>query len=482
MAENPNQTITRLRKSGKLRDAWELGVQAVKEHPSDQYIKGAMFWVCYAYIKNLQEKIKERENSNNGESTPSFTEIKEIEFYVRCIAKLDVTPDDFNYRSLLLINQRSLEHFPNLVLLLFTQSKNKSFSSPFGKLFLTEDFIPYNNSKGESPSLTLKFVRKVASAWLNSELVRQIKIEEVCDLIERARRQVKDRQHLIWLDYDQAKCLIFAKRFEEAKRAARKIVQKKQKEAWALSLLAQTYEKDDVDAAICLYSQALCCVQEETFALPALKDFAPVLARKGYFDQASMCVKRALKCYQDNEWKVRSDLESLLNQSWYNPQVEIASLQSFISNHAEQAIDYIAGEREKLPAIVSNLHKSGKGFHAYINKNESVSVRLGLYKSKGLPSVGDYVSVTLSVEDRTVFEASLSQPSELPGVKVINGTLDMAPKGFGFVGDVFVPPHLITSEMDGCPLEVLAILSLDKKKNRHGLKAISVKISTVHIE
>ena len=68
----------------------------------------------------------------------------------------------------------------------------------------------------------LKFAREVAKAWLDNEQVRQITIKELCDMFSQTRAEVNDKQHLIWLDYDEAKCLLYANQFEPAKLTVRK--------------------------------------------------------------------------------------------------------------------------------------------------------------------------------------------------------------------------------------------------------------------
>ena len=60
----PFRKINSLRKAGKLQDAWNFGCPAVKESPNDAYLKGAFFWVCYDYLKQVQAKIKERAQQN----------------------------------------------------------------------------------------------------------------------------------------------------------------------------------------------------------------------------------------------------------------------------------------------------------------------------------------------------------------------------------------------------------------------------------
>jgi len=477
MTEQPFKAITRLRKSGNLKEAWDLGVQAVKDNPNDQYIKGAMFWVCYAYIKSAQSKIAVRAATQNDEHTPSLSEIKEVEFYARCIEKLGVEPDEYNYRSLLLICQRNLQCFPNLILLLLKHSKKQVFGGAFGKLFLNEDKVPFDNGKGESPSLMLKFTREVAKAWLTNEQVRQIPIEELCDIISRTRAEVKDKQHLIWLDKDEADCLILAENFEAARICVRAVLRKKSKESWALALMARTYVFEDKEAAIALYCNALINAHDEKFALPVLKEIAPLLASKGSNAEASMCVKRAVNCYVENGWNIKSDLENLIHEPWYDAETALTSLAPFLRENAKGAAEYVYGKKRELPAIVIGHFKSDNGFHAYISKSlMNVPIRINEFQSGSLPSIGDYIIVVLAAEEDTVIEVKRSGPVQIEGLKKIEGTLNIASGGFGFIENTFVPPNLIEPEMDGFPVRALTVWSFDALKKRHGRKAINIDI------
>lgn len=467
MDEQAFQTVNRLRKSGNLDEAWNIGCAAVQENSNDQYLKGAFFWVCYAYLKEVQNGIKARAKSNNGDHIPNSGELERINFLLDWVLWLDIPSGGYEYRSLLLTFQASLEYLPKLILLLIRISDN---------LFLDEDKQPFVNEKGESPSLMLKFTRKVAKAWIQNECVRELPVDEVCELFSRTKAQVRDSQQKIWLDYDEAKCLIMAKRFEQARDCILPVLRKKQTESWAWGALATSYRSDDPNAAVILFSKALLCAQDDVFALSTLKGFALILAQQGYAHEASMCVKRAVNCYVENGWNIKGDLEKLVCESWYDANVDLEALKSFLKKHAGSALDYLFGEREQRVAVVQNIHNSGKGFNAYLNKNESVSVRLGVFRSNKKPLPGDFVLLAISTEDQSVVEAKPYKQVDLDDVSYLDGVLSIKDKGFGFVEDTFVPSFLIDKEMDGQSVGVLRVLSYDKSKGIHGWKALKLQL------
>lgn len=467
MDEQLFQKINRLRKSGSLADAWDLGCTAVQEHPNDLYLKGAFFWVCFSYLKEVQSSIKTRAAAESENFTPSEIELQRINFLIDWIVWLNIPPGGYEYRSLLLIFQKNLECVPALVLLLMRWSDS---------LFTDEDKQAYVSERGESPSLMLKFSRKVAKAWMVNKNVRQLPVETLCSLFLRTKEEANDKQQQIWLDYDEAKCLILDKKYDQARACVLTVLQKKQTESWAWGALATTYRVEDPSAAIVLFSKALCCAHDDTFALPILKGIAALLAEQRYENEASMCVKRALSCYVEQGWKVKSDLEHLMSQSWYRPDADLEALQSFLDTQAGTALDYLFGERELCHGVVLNVHASNKGFHVYVNRNQRFSVRLGLFRSNILPIPGDYVRLTLSAQDKSVIASESCESVTLDDVEFKEGSLSIKEKGFGFVESTFVPKSMIEPEMDGKEVRVMRLLDFDKTKGKHSWKALTIEL------
>ena len=463
-----NQEITRLRKAGQLQEAWDIGCPAVQENPDNIYLKGAFFWVCYAYLKEVQSAINDRAAQSNN-LTPNPAEIDRINFLLDWIIWLNIPPGGYEYRSLLLLFQKNLEAIPRLVVLL-ARFGSELFDKDQG------DHKPYQGDKGESPSLMLKFARKAAKAWMEHEEARQLSIDQLLQIISQVRKEALDKQHLIWLDYDEAKCLILAGRLEQAREFILPVLRKKQTESWAWGALAATYRKQEPDIAITLLAEGLTHVHDEAYSLNLLKGIAPLLAAQGFEDQASMCVQRAINCYKDNGWAIKSDLAKLSQEPWFSGEVDVDDLAPFLEKRASGALSYLHGSTEQCLAVVMHLHKSGKGFHAYRDHQHRYSVRLGLYESKSPPRPGDYIRLTLALEDDLVVGAEPAQPAKMTDVDFLEGEIRVNEKGFGFVEDTFVPPSLISDGMNGQLVRVMKILDFDKAKNRPGWKALTLEV------
>jgi len=469
MGEQLFRTITNLRKEGKLQEAWDLGCPAVQQTPNDNYLKGSFFWVCYDFLKQIQAPIKARALDNGSNYKPNQAELERINFLLDWIIWLEIPPSGFEYRSLLLLFQKSLESIPKLIVLLVKYGDT---------LFEDEDKIPYQGEKYESPSLMLNFARKVAKAWMESDEANQIDIDQLLSIFEQARSQAKDKQHMMWLDYDEAKCLIMAGRNDEAREFAIVVLRKKQSESWAWGALAATYRTQNADTSIKLFCQGLCHCRDDKYALPLLQGIAPLLADKGFIKEASMCVQRAVNCYKDNGWKIKKDLEKLMELPWFDTVIDVSQLTPFIREKSQGALESLNGPASIAYGLVTTMHPSGKGLHLYLSESESISVPLRIFKGNVKPNMGDYAEVTLTGEgqDKMVISAQLTSPQSLTGVETFSEKLRVSEKGFGFAGDTFIPPLLIKNGMDMKKVKVLRCRNFNKKKNVPGWLAVKVEV------
>lgn len=96
------------------------------------------------------------------------------------------------------------------------------------------------------PSLMLSTARQMASAWLRARDFWQLDLYQLLAFINLTRQQVLNTKHLIWLDYDESKCLIVAGQYEQAQELLLPILRKKQKEARAWGALAASYRSKTV--------------------------------------------------------------------------------------------------------------------------------------------------------------------------------------------------------------------------------------------
>lgn len=228
--ESRSQQVNRLRKTGDLPGAWNTGFAALAENPQDRYLRGALFWVCYDYLKGFLQPIMVRGLQNNA-YRPNDREYRDIEGVLEVIGQLQIPTGGFEYSRLLVLFRKNMDCFPTLIRQVMQHQTD---------LFNDEDKAPYVSDKGESPSLMLNCARKVALAWQNSGKHWQLPLAAVLALLDRVRAECRDVQHKFWLDYDQAKCLILAGQNREARDFILPVLRRKQSESWAWGALAAT--------------------------------------------------------------------------------------------------------------------------------------------------------------------------------------------------------------------------------------------------
>ncbi len=463
------KVVNKLRKQGDLHEAWDVGCPAVQQVPNDAYLKGAFFWVCYDFLKQVHSQVKGRADENDREYKVTHSELDRINFLIDWIVWLDIPDGGFEYRSLLLLFQRYLESIPKLVVLL---------AHHVDSLFDAGDEEPYQGENGESPSLMLKFARSMAKAWLSFEEVQQIDLDHVLLIFEKTRAKAKDKQHMMWLDYDQAKLLIVAGRNEEARALIIPVLRKKQSEPWAWGAFAATYRDSDENTALCLFAKGIRCAHDEKFALRLLKGMARILVKQGNHSVASMCLIRLTNWYESNGFKLKADVEQFKSAPWFNPAEDISRLDEFLKDKSAPALQLLTGPTTKRLGVVSNIHKSVKKLELYLSESERVSVSLRLFDGKEKPALGDCVEVTISSADneKNVVEARRVPLQKVSGVENIQGFLRVTPGGFGFVEDTFVPASLIKDGMETKNVKILRHREFDKKRNKPGWKAVVVEV------
>ncbi len=468
MSEPANRTVNNLRKSGDLQGAWNFGFEALQSAPQDTYLRGALFWVCYEFLKLRLENLNKRASTSKNYRPTDF-EFEQVEDLLQTIMSLQIATGGLEYKMLLIQFRKCLEWFPSMVRLVLQYQ---------GALFDDEAKKPFQAEKGEVPSLMLSTARQVASAWLRAREYWQLDLGLVLAFLNETRQQISDTKHKMWLDYDQAKCLVVAGQNEQARTFILPILRKKQKESWAWGALAATYTKENKSLAMKFFAKGIVSAHEIAFSLRLLQGIIPLLIANQQQREASMCLNRAIKAYENNGWKVKPELQKLAGQPWFDSSVTDVQLNPFLESLCNDALDYLHGPLEVVIAVVENIHKSGKGFQAFIDRSTSLPVRLGVHKSKQKPQAGDFVELSLSKREqsREVVASVTCSEKKMTDVSFVEGNLKIAPKGFGFVEDTFVPPFLIGDIRDDTLVRAMRIMAWDKSKSRHNWKAIKLMV------
>ena len=143
--------VNQLRKAGDLPGAWNTGFAGLAENPQDRYLKGALFWVCYDYLKGFLQPIMLRGQQNSG-YRPNDREYRDIDGILEVIGQLQIPAGGFEYSRLLALFRKNMDCFPSLIRQVMQHQVD---------LFSDEDKTPYvsdKSKKGHSLFLIEKFM------------------------------------------------------------------------------------------------------------------------------------------------------------------------------------------------------------------------------------------------------------------------------------------------------------------------------------
>lgn len=126
--------------------------------------------------------------------------------------------------------------------------------------------------------------------------------------------------------------------------------------------------------------------------------------------------------------------------------------------------------------IVDSHHCSGKGFSIYLDLYRKVSARKSVFFGKGLPDVGTWLELKLANDGQQldVMEAHKVELIQSERVRLIEGTLKLNPKSFGFVDDAFVATYILNGLNDQEHVEATKIWDKDPKKGTPSWSVIKI--------
>ncbi|MDP5133567.1 MAG: hypothetical protein NWQ54_22010 [Paraglaciecola sp.] len=453
MESNVFAGIKELKQVAQFDKAWELGFSVLLQDNKNLYLKTSLFWVCYSALKPKLVPISNRENKS-----PNAHEVEQVNKWMSHIfdLNLDFPNENIDFRFFNLFKGIG-QHFRGFVDFVL-------YYNVF--LFKADDFKPYVSEKGESPSWATKIARLAAKAWLSHGAEWQLDFELVVKLLNYAAEHARDKNK-IWLYYDTARCLAKAGKLAEARQYALNVLRQKMSESWAWGALAGTYSNDNKHAAISCFCKGIIEAKDPQFEIPMLYELAKLLAEASMPDLASLLVLRLETIYRANNWRLRAEHEELLQQPWFDASLnDEVKLQYFLKAEAEAALQYAGDKFETHYGFVKSHHRSGKGCHVALEDDRVLSVRKSVLSSKKIPVVGQWLQLKCSYigDEVDVIAASIVDSRPTEKLKWIEGSLKLNPKGFGFLNDVFIAPHIVAGFQDTQTVKALVYWSNNPKR------------------
>lgn len=455
--------LRELKLQGKFVDAWSCGLSAYRNDPNNTFLRSSLFWVCYAAIKAVQEPVLARQNK-----APNTNERNAINSWVNCIGQLNLPApcEELDFRFFNLFKGCG-EHYKSYIQMLI-------YYGP--QLYQPNDLKPYPVEKGEYPSLVVRLARQTSKAWLQHHNEWNLNLDGILSLLQYALDHALDRKK-IWLQYDISKCLVSANRYDEARSTALSVLRNNMSESWAWGALADTYLIEKPNAAIACYCRGIVEAHEPPFCIPMYFGLAKLYSGIQKFELASASLSKLIEIYHANGWQLKPEHDELVQQPWFDASaIETTDINKDIKIRSNDALQYATERVEMAVGIVDAHHPSGKRFSIYIDIGKILSARRSVFSGKALPEIGTWLELKLAIdgEQSEVMEARKIDEQNSDKVAVIEGSLKLNPKGYGFVDNAFIAPSLLKGYQDQAYIRAIKIWDIDPKKGVPSWRVIKI--------
>jgi hypothetical protein len=510
--EDPNAIARKLRKEGKLQDAFNKIVPYIQENQGDEDAEITFGWVMYDYLKRSENDLNTYCNnlkmlndiahfsfsSNNNEFVTTL--LNSVLWSVRRVAmKGEMAANRvlieflrFVDGSAVFIEQRG-EGYPlsdndaSPSRLLIKELRNRLHDNNYFLLMDMIGFCWFDNRDYMKTSFTDKDgkiveSRPLAETTLNYHAKKLIKSDEQFATQDRVNiflpiltRAISSHPDYEWLPYYRIQLLMKIGDSEQAFSEVTEFARNKNRDFWVWDLISDLVDGDEKFNCLCA---GLLCKTKAEMVVGLQKKAFPHLLERGSCPEAKLVLEKMIDTRTRNGWKVSPELLAEREQNWYK-NCDRASTLNNLQPFAEEAkrilyqsmpftdvfITYINEDKGAISFlyIVNSETREGFFYKDSIGKSYAwkvnASVRLKMISDKkheNLFSVFDVESGDNEFAKRFV--------------KPFSGTFEKV-KEFGFIRDVgievFVNPVLV-KEHRLLPFSTVSgtvIKKRDKKKN-----------------
>lgn len=344
-----------------------------------------------------------------------------------------------------------------------------------------KDYRSYRAADGTE---IMPLAERLWLAWGEHLLKREdLSEEQVASFLSRVREVSKAHQDYTWLDYIEAKMLFQANRGEEALPILRKFLTQKPREWWAWSALGQiAFELKEYEKSVACYGMALSLQEDESQLVETREELARIWHAAGDMEMAKREIQIASQAYRDAGRDIPDSLEKLANLK------EIVEVEPAPENSERKYQRLFPSARqwavEGFPSIAGLLITILKGGP---RRSNSALVQVGLETILKVPAgliVGradSYTPVKITFLQNTEKVLLLEVLDEYPETEYIRHVHDQLvrhQRGFGFVGDLYIPHNIISQIPPGVGqyVEALAHWNYHKKKDQWSWRTFEIRI------
>jgi len=495
--------IKELRQAGKLDEALQMANKALETQPENIWNKRAAAWVYYDYLKKnvLPESFQAFKENLNKIKDLQLPEDEKMVFD-NCAWQIGSMvfglqkAEHVDYSKINELFQIIRDfHFtkPSESYSFIYKAFHKGYQNWSGYLNFA-DWWNFENIRSEDYLKEEFKNKKIMSIAEQAYIAYSKKLLEGEPLDPFGQQRVVDKEKielfLPKLDaiidkhpdyqyppYFKAKLLLALGNDENVLSAFLPFAKQKRNDFWVWELMAEIYSHDK-DIQFACYCKALILKTPEDFLVKLRQTFAKMLIEKGLYNEAKTEIQKAIATREKHEWNLPNQIVQWTEQEWFKSATSKKDNIDLYSSHVREAEEILFQDILEEIIVVE-----------FVNENKSMlnfvkdKLKYGFFNYTGKltkPKIGDIIKVRFNGDGQDGFYKILTAKkadsnSTSEAIKNFHGKLKViSPQNFGVMEDVFIEPKIIEEKKltDGQTVNGRAILSLNKKKNEWGWKAI----------
>ena len=489
--------ISKLRKAGKLKEAYALAKAGLEANPDDIWAKRAMAWVYYELLKNATErnfadKIIDLLHHINSlgiltEESMFFRTIAwSIAKYINSKENLKETfCNDLSGELVKMPFPKPDTSFTFLLKTLLKKCNAKKYLNDFVKWLSAENFSndDFRKRELENGRKIISDVEQIYIAAAKIALTDPVDSERIELILPLFSKLTTRHPEMQYPHYYYAKLLLATGDKERFLKAFIPFARRKKRDFWVWDLMSEVFDNNDDRYFSCL-CRSLSCGAPVKFSLNVKEKFAAALIKKDMLAEAKREIEDIFECRKKENWRLTPLIQMWLNDkkiSVIKATATNSKVYSQFTHRANQLLYYdipaetVVAEHinneKKLIRFTASKEKFGtflfNGFDININPGDVLSVR--------------FLSVTDKDKNQGFFKVATVEHTDIkpsPDIyRIIEGQLKIKQgNSFGFIESVFVPPDIIASHnlKNNDFIKAGALLSYNRKHKSMGMKAVRI--------
>lgn len=306
-----------------------------------------------------------------------------------------------------------------------------------------EDFTGFQTQDGRTLiPLAERIYQAVGDAILDLEPFDKERAEA---FLAKLQAVSKDHPEYTWLDYVESRLLLRLGQPQDAMDIVRRFLLKKPREYWAWTTLAQAAEQSGKpDVAIACLANAVTMQRKEELLVKVRENLGRLWLAAGEAAAGRAEIDMAYRTRMRNWGKIPPSLQELMeSEAYLNAPNNGDNRYRYRSLSLKARLFSVQGLPEAWGIVVAVI-KQEKGTKVILATGMEVTQIYSAGMATRPLEVGDMVKLYL---DPSIMKAVLLEPGEPEQypefVREERGRIQPNPKGFGFIGDLFIPPFMI---------------------------------------